>query len=122
MNRIRKKNQTVVDNNNEISNNIFNVLQNFENKDSKGEVKYRQSLRIMEIAKRLEKEITKQDENEKKDEEKQNNNNNDNNTKYRNSCVIDLISLKPIDSKKKKNWMRHLKPARKYRIRDILYL
>ena len=99
MNRIRKKNQTVIDNNNEISNNIYNVLQNFENK---GEVKYRQSLRIMEIAKKLEKEITKQDENDKKEEEIQNDNNDDNNTKYRNSCVIDLISLKPIDSKKKK--------------------
>ena len=99
MNRIRKKNQTVIDKNNEISNNIFNALQNLDNK---GEIKYRQSFKIMEIAKKLEKEITKQDENEKENEEKQNDNNNDNNTKYRNSSVIEIISLKPIDNKKKK--------------------
>ena len=99
MNRIRKKNQTVIDKNNEISNNIFNALQNLDNK---GEIKYRQSFKIMEIAKKLEKEITKQDENEKENEEKQNDNDNDNNTKYRNSSVIEIISLKPIDNKKKK--------------------
>ena len=99
MNRIKKNNQN--ENDNKIKPEILNSLQNLENRNSKRGVKYRQSFRIMEIAKQLEREIIKQDsdenrEKEKKDEEKSIN------KKYRNSCVIDIISNKPIDNKKKK--------------------
>lgn len=73
-------------------------LLNAEQKNTRGKFKYRQSLRIMEIAKQLEKEIIKDGEN--KNEE--NDSFNENNTEYRNSIAIDLIALKPVDNKKKK--------------------
>ena len=101
MNRIKHRNQTQIENNNKIAPEIFNTLESLENKNTKGEVKYRQSLRIMEIAKNLEREITKQDVNENKEKEIKKNDNNTN-TNYINSNVLDIISLKPIDNKKKK--------------------
>ena len=101
MNRIKRKNQSQIENSNKIAPEIFNALQSFENKNTKGEVKYRQSLRIMEIAKYLEREITKQDINVNKEKEIGKNDNNIK-TKYINSNIVDIISLKPIDNKKKK--------------------
>ena len=97
MNRIKRKNQSQIENSNKIAPEIFNALQSFENKNTKGEVKYRQSLRIMEIAKYLEREITKQDINENKEKEIGKNDNNKK-TKYINSNIVDIISLKPIDN------------------------
>ena len=101
MNRIKRKNQSQIENSNKIAPEIFNALQSFENKNTKGEVKYRQSLRIMEIAKYLERETTKQDINVNKEKEIGKNDNNIK-TKYINSNIVDIISLKPIDNKKKK--------------------
>ena len=101
MNRIKHRNQTQIENNNKIAPEIFNTLESLENKNTKGEVKYRQSLRIMEIAKYLERETTKQDINVNKEKEIGKNDNNIK-TKYINSNIVDIISLKPIDNKKKK--------------------
>ena len=79
------------------------ALQNIEKKKSNKEINYRQSFKIMEIAKQLEREITKQDFEDKKDNEiKKENNDNNNNLNYRDSISIDIISNKPIDNKKKK--------------------
>ena len=107
LNRIKKRNKTKDEKdkveNNLISSDILMALQNVGSKGSKGEIKYRQSFRIMEIAKKLEKEIKKEGEDENKIEEKKGEENNNNiDAKYRNSCAIEIISHKPVDNKKKK--------------------
>ena len=103
INRIRKRNKSQVDIPNTIGSNIMQALQNIEKKKSNKEINYRQSFKIMEIAKQLEREITKQDFEDKKDNEiKKENNDNNNNLNYRDSISIDIISNKPIDNKKKK--------------------
>ena len=103
INRIRKRNKSQVDIPNTIGSNIMQALQNIEKKKSNKEINYRQSFKIMEIAKQLEREITKQDFEDKKDNEiKKENNDNNNNVNYRDSISIDIISNKPIDNKKKK--------------------
>ena len=112
INRIRKKTQTQKTqkpiNNDSINEDILSAFQNFENKNTNEGFKYRQSFKIMSIAKELDRQILKPEPEEKKEEENKKEEeikkeeNMDNNTKYRDSNAIDIISLKPIDNKKKK--------------------
>jgi hypothetical protein len=81
---------------------IMDSIGNLENNGNfKQKAKYRQSFKIMEIAKKLEKEITKQDKDDKLDSNRSNKDNNDELTP-RESSVVGIISNKPTISKKKK--------------------
>ena len=98
-------NNNLLNLNYELHPDILKSLQNNEQneqKEPKGKFKYRQSLRIMQIAKQLEKEIIKEDENGNESKNEANDSDNDNNKHYRHSIAVDLISLIPIDNKKKK--------------------
>ena len=99
MNRIKKRNQTV----NLMNSEVLEALENYTyNNSGKGGNEYRQSFRIMEIAKKLEREITKQgliDDNKDKEVKQENNNDIKNNEK---NDIVDIISKKPINTKKKK--------------------
>ena len=90
---------------------VLNALESLDmNNNQHRELKYRKSFRIMEIAKNLEREITKQGLIDNKVERTKNenndniNNNNDiniNNNNVNNN-VVDILSKKPVSSKKKK--------------------
>ena len=82
---------------------IMNSKENIENTSTfRQKTKYRQSFKIMEIAKKLEKEITKQDKDDKLDSNRSNKDNIDEFTP-RESSVVGIISNKPTIHKKKKS-------------------
>ena len=98
--RIRKRNKSQRDTTPNLDAGVIEALGNFENKTFINKAKYRQSFKIMEIAKSLEKKISKKEpENKDKIEDKKEDNKDD---EPRPSCVIDIISNKPINTKKKK--------------------
>ena len=91
MNRIKRKNQSKVES--EIVNpDSFQVIENFRQKGRSDTVRYTKSGKIMDIAKKLEMQMTKgEDTIEEKVEENKNSN------------VFDIVSVQPIIKKKKKN-------------------
>ena len=116
INRIKKKNKAKEEKSENKSNDkmnpeVLNALESLDmNNNQHRELKYRKSFRIMEIAKNLEREITKQGLIDNKVERTKNenndniNNNNDiniNNNNVNNN-VVDILSKKPVSSKKKK--------------------
>ena len=99
--RIRKRNKSQRDTTPNLDAGVMEALGNFQNKAFKNKAKYRQSFKIMEIAKNLEKKMSKiEPENNDKIEEKKEDNKDG--EEPRPSCVIDIISNKPINTKKKK--------------------
>ena len=98
--RIRRKNMAKSEkksNNKPMNNNLFMSLQISGIRALNEDMKFRQSFKIMEIAKQLEKEIKKEEGGENKNKEIL-----DGDEKYRNSNAIEIISNKPVDNKKKK--------------------
>ena len=91
MNRIKRKNQSKVES--EILNlDSFQAIENIRQKGRSDTVRYTKSGKIMDIAKKLEMQMTKgEDTIEEKVEENKNSN------------VFDIVSVQPIIKKKKKN-------------------
>ena len=92
---------------------MLNALENLDmNNNQHRELKYRKSFRIMEIAKNLEREITKEvlidnkiekTKNENNDNINNNNSLNINNNNINaNNNIVDILSKKPVTNKKKK--------------------
>ena len=117
INRIKKKNKakeekSEIKSNTKVNPEVLNALESLDmNNKQHGELKYRKSFRIMEIAKNLEREITKQSLIDNKVENTKNeniNNNIKNNNVINiinnniNNNIVDILSKKPVSSKKKK--------------------
>jgi len=112
INRIKKKNKakeekTLNKSNTNVNPEVLSTLENLDEKNNQhGELKYRKSFRIMEIAKNLEREITKKDLIDNKIEKTKNENNdninNNNGIIINNNCIVDILSKKPVSNKKKK--------------------
>ena len=93
---------------------VLNALVSLDmNNSHHGELKYRKSFRIMEIAQNLEREITKQSliDNQIEKTKNENNENNDNinnnnslniSNNNVNNNIVDILSKKPVTNKKKK--------------------
>ena len=95
MNRIKKKNQSIVisnSGNSELSKSVCQIY----TKGRSDTVRYAKSGKIMDIAKQLERQIGK-GENEKEEKTKENKNENEN------TNIVDIISTQPIIKKKKRN-------------------
>ena len=93
MNRIRRKNQSLISDSNQLNTEEYPEFQNYQTKRRFDTVRIGKSGKILDIAKKLEKQINKSEDNTNKNIETK---------KNENSNMVEIISTQPVIKNKKK--------------------